>query len=279
MNNNNLALHHFTVDHLTAPVMLDAAAQAGCAGVCVFVECPDVSGRPMFPKVEPEMVSEFRRLTQSAGVQVTNIEFFPLHGDTSIESYERALATGAELGARLAVTHIHDVEYHRALDTFGRFSELAEQYSLSLGLEFMGLTPGCRTLDRAQAFVVDCGRANVGIGVDALHLYLTGSVAKDLQQLNPEHIAYAQLCDTPVLYEASIVDDPQRYIDLAFSRTMPGEGMIDLDSFVQALPVNTPFDIEVPRAQKEGESATDYVHRAVLASQRLFECSQEIATQ
>lgn len=221
----------------------------------------------MFPMVTDANKQHFKSLLAEYDVAVTNIEFFQLLENSDVAGFEPALALGAELGARLAVTHIHDPERDRALQSFSRLAELAGQYGISLGLEFMGLTPGCRSLQEALWFVRQCSCDNTGVGIDALHLYLTGGEAAELLDVDPQDIAYAQLCDTRAARESTVIDEA-RYIELAFARNAPGDGVIDLQGFIRNLPANTWFDIEVPypgRVQA-GVSAQDYAARIVDAT-------------
>ena len=273
MKISNLDLHHFSLFDVTPDLLVPAAAGAGCQNVCIFVQCPgDDQGKPLFPLVDNSNKLHFKSLLQDFDIGVSNIEFFQLHDHTDITEYERALVLGAELGASLAVTHIHDIQRSRALDTFTEFSELAARYDIRLGLEFMGLTPGCRSLDEALWFVRQSARRNVGVGVDALHLHLTGGAATDLIGIEPGAIAYAQLCDTAATFDPAIISDEARYIELAFARQLPGEGIIDLPAFVQHLPANTPVDIEIPYPDREahGENPGQYARRIVQATRALL---------
>lgn len=274
MKINDLALHHFSLFDVTPELLVPAAAEAGYSAVCVFVQCPiDEQGKPLFSQLDDSNKQHFKSLLQDFAIGVTNIEFFPLHEHTRIAEYERALALGAELGASLAVTHIHDTQRSRALETFGEFSDLAAQYQIKLGLEFMGLTPGCKSLAEALWFVRQSGRPNVGVGVDALHLHLTGGAVTDLIGIEPAAIAYAQLCDTRAAFDPAMMTDEARYIELAFARDLPGEGIIDLPAFVQHLPDATPVDIEVPcpDRQSNGESPAQYAGRIIQATRALLQ--------
>ncbi|MFA7555611.1 MAG: sugar phosphate isomerase/epimerase [Spongiibacteraceae bacterium] len=273
MKINDLALHHFSLFDVTPDLLLSAAAEAGFSRVCIFAQCPpSEQDKSLFSFVDDSNKQHFKSLLQDFAIKVSNIEFFQLHEDTCVAEFERALALGAELGASLAVTHIHDTQRSRALDTSSEFSDLAARYDIKLGLEFMGLTPGCRNLDEALWFVRQSGRRNVGVGVDALHLHLTGGVATDLIDIEPTAIAYAQLCDTHAVFDPALIADEARYLELAFARQLPGEGIIDLPAFVQYLPADTPVDIEVPYPDRDSNSETpaQYARRIMQATRVLL---------
>jgi len=265
-----LALHHFTLCDVSPLELVPIAAEVGCAGVCLFVESPPGFG---FPLVTPAMRGELLARLRDHGVRVTNLEFFSLTEAVDLEGFRPALALGAELGARLAVTHIHDPDPLRATDCLGRFAELAGEYGLQLGLEFMALTPGCTSLAAAAGFVERVGRANLGIGVDALHLARTGGTPAEVAALAPGLIAYAQLCDGPLLPAGVDALAPARYVEEAFNRLPPGQGVFPLEELLRALPPAAAVDVEVPmpRLAAQGVSAVQRARLAVEGARNLVD--------
>jgi sugar phosphate isomerase/epimerase len=271
-----LALHHFTIADTSPLELVEIAARAGCDAVCIFVDSPQepapgqAISRPLFPVVTDAMQREFAGRLKDFGVAVTNIEFFPLAPETDLDVFRDKLALGAELGARLAVTHIHDPDPARATDTLARFGELAAGYELQVGLEFMGLSPACGDLHTAVGYVRDAGQANIGIAIDALHLYLTGGTAADVAALDESLIAYAQLCDSPAYAPEALPLETDRYLEAAFERQVPGEGSLALGDLVGALPGDTFYDVEVPlpTLAKQGVSALERARLAVQGARR-----------
>lgn len=257
-----LALHHFTLCDVSPLELVPIAAEADCDGVCLFVESPPGFG---FPLVTPGMRGELRARLREHQVRVTNLEFFSLTEAVDLERFRPALGLGAELGARLAVTHIHDPDPVRATDCLGRFAELAGEYGLQLGLEFMALTPGCTSLAAAAGFVRRVGCANLGIGVDALHLARSGATPAEVAALAPGMVAYAQLCDGPLLPAGIEALDPARYAEEAFDRLPPGQGVFPLAELLRALPPGAALDVEVPmpRLAAQGVSARQRARLAV----------------
>jgi len=274
-----LALHHFTLFDLAPEELVPIAAETGCDGVCIFVESPadpapgQNVGKPRFPVVARERGKAFRSLCRDHGVRVRNLEFFPLGPEPDFERYRASLAFGAELGGRLAVTHLYDDDDDRAAAHLSRFAGLAAEFGLAVGLEFMGLSPACSTLQRARYFVGRAGNDNLGIGVDFLHAHLTGAVPADLAGIPAREIAYAQCCDTATPYSPDIAGSVERYLPLAFERLVPGAGVIPVRALVDALPPATPFDVEVPSPgyNERGLSALDHARAAVAATVRLFQ--------
>jgi len=273
-----LALHHFTLFDVSPFELVPIAANVGCGAVCIFVNSPDdpAPGQEIekinFPLVTHGNKSRFIALLADHGVRVTNLEFFPLGAKTDVGAYREKLDLGAELGARLAVTHIYDTERERALERLVVFANIAAEFELSLGLEFMGLSPGCPTLETAVEFVRRAKMDNIGIGADAIHLHLTGGQMADLAKVPAEYIAYAQLCDTRSVFDAEVACKPDRYLPLVCEREIPGNGLLPLQEFIRALPKNTHYDVEVPwpSRQAHGISPEAHARRAVEAARNFW---------
>jgi sugar phosphate isomerase/epimerase len=274
-----LALHHFTLSDISPFELVPIAAQVGCDAVCIFVNsdpAPDAapgSGKTLFPVITAATRAGFKSLLRDCGVRVTNIEYFPLEAHTDPDSFRASLELGAELGARLAVTHIHNPDRERALAQLVQFAGIAAEYELRLGLEFMGLTPACATLQQALDFVQRAAQPNVGLGIDAIHLHLTGGSPAQLGAVSADCIGYAQLCDSVHPFDPAVAADPARYLPQVFTRSAAGEGVIALDELVQQLPADTWFDVEVPWPQRrqQGVSALDHARHAVAATRALLQ--------
>ena len=269
-----LALHHTTVLQCSPPELVSIAAELGCDGVCVFVHAPTNpgAGRPAFPRVTPAMLPEMRARLRDTGVKVTNLEYFPLTANVALQDYRAALELGAELGAQRAVVHLHDIEVNRGSDSLARFADMALECGLAVGLEFVGLSTGCPNLVRALQLVERAGRANLGVGVDALHLQRTGGSPADLAGVDARLLSYAQLCDGPALADPGQALDHTRYVAEVFNRLAPGEGVFPLKELIQALPPDIPCDVEVPalRLIKAGVAPIEHARRAVMGARQVL---------
>jgi sugar phosphate isomerase/epimerase len=270
-----LGLHQITAIEAPPPELVSIAAKSGCQAVCVFVESPliDHGGRtsPLFPTVGHENCQPFKERLVRHGITVWNVEYFPLEAETDIGAYQPAIALGAELGAARLVTHVHDTNEQRACDSLGRLCDLAATEGLAVGLEFMGLSPGCNSLAKARRLFEAVAAANLGIAVDALHMVRTGSPIEEVAALPPHIFAYAQLCDGTHL---ELLSD---YLPEAMDRLAPGEGVFPLREFLRALPPDIPIDVEVPseRLRKSGVPPLERVLAAVEASRILLNGADE----
>ena len=269
-----LALHQITTMEASPVELVAIASEVGCRKVCIFthvpaVGLPDRRGTATFPLVTEASKAPMLARLRECGVSVANIEFFPIAADVPVEHYRAAFALGAQLGAERAVTHVHDAVDTRAIDTLGRLADLAAEYRLGLGLEFMGLTPACNSIARAAWFVDQVARANVGIAVDALHLVRTGGTPADVAALPARSFSYAQICDGRGLHRSA------DYLPEALDRMMPGDGDFPLAAIIEALPQATALDVEVPSVKlaDAGVPALERAREAVRRTRALIESS------
>lgn len=262
------ALHHLTVRTAAPEDLPGLAAAAGFQEVCLFTHVPAVTltggggGSAPFPLVTQQNALAVAAALRAHGIGVVNCEYFPVSATVPVSAYREALALGAGLGARRAVAHIHDPDQSRAVDRLGQLADLAAEYGLALGLEFMGLSPACNSIAKAAWYAQQVRRPNLGIAIDALHLIRTGGSAADIRALPGDLIAYAQLCDGGNLARST------DYRAEALDRLMPGEGAFPLAEILHALPLTADLDVEVPCAA--AHSPLDQAIRAHTATARLL---------
>lgn len=246
--------------------MIDFASQADLQSVCLFTATPiNLDGSPMFPIVSPAEKIEIRSRLSDHNITVTNAEYFPVATGIDVRNYQMPLELAAELGAKRAVTHVHEAQSTRAEDQLGQLCEIAANLGLEVGLEFTGFAKGCDSLEQAAALRGKMAQDNLTIAVDALHFFRTGGTIEALTAIDPETIGYAQICDGPNL-EAT--DD---YLEEAMSRMIPGEGVFPLREFLGALGEHVDLDIEVPcTILPPNCSSEKWAKQAVAASRNLL---------
>lgn len=74
------------------------------------------------------------------------------------------------------------------------------------------------------------------------HRVRSGAGAADIAKLEPNLIAYAQLCDAPLISRLGSCADEAK-----FERMVPGTGELPLRAIVAALPKDIVIGIEVPQ--------------------------------
>jgi sugar phosphate isomerase/epimerase len=117
-----------------------------------------------------------------------------------------------------------------------RFSESAKilaQYDVRLGLEFLGPLHIRKQfphefiwrMPEMLEFAKECG-PNVGLLLDAWHWHHAGATTQDIISAGKENIVHVHFDDAPNLPPEQIRDN---------ERLLPGEGVINLVGFLQAL--------------------------------------------
>jgi sugar phosphate isomerase/epimerase len=161
-----------------------------------------------------------------------------------LEALPRLAALGRDLGCPRTATwcppsspdrpFAENFDWHVA--RFRPIAEVLKTHDCRLGLEFIGpqsLRPPDRyafiyTLEGMMALIEAIGTGNVGLLLDAWHLYTSGGTLDDLDKIGAEDIVTVHVNDAPagVAFE--------EYID--HDRRLPLEtGVIDLPGFMQKL--------------------------------------------
>jgi sugar phosphate isomerase/epimerase len=120
-----------------------------------------------------------------------------------------------------------------------RFRPIAEALAPSgcrIGLEFIGPKtfqaqfryPFLRTMKQMRQLIGEIGYANVGLLVDAWHVYTSNGSNDDVARLRPEQVVVVHVNDAPAGIAIDEQDDHTRRLPLA-------TGVIDLAGFMGAL--------------------------------------------
>ena len=264
-----IILHQLNAVGLSPTEFVRIAAEHDCRIVTMFAYdggrvLPRSNSGLTYPTpLAADMKQQMRQTLDDHGVTLDGIEFFPLTADVDLGLYKPALALGAELGAKRAVTHVFIKEDTRVVERLGEFCDLAEAQGLKVTSEFCPLTPGNPSLARATWLVDQVGRDSFGIGVDALHVVRSGATAADLAKLAPRYFGIVQICDAHGTHVSS------DYIKDVHNREVPGKGDLPLHDLLSAVPAAQPIEVEVPAAHRRAAGVTAAEHvRDVLSGAR-----------
>ncbi len=116
---------------------------------------------------------------------------------------------------------------------FTRCAQVLAKSGVRLGLEFLGPLQFRKLfkyefiwrMNEMLEFAKECG-PNVGLLLDAWHWHLSGATTEDIIHAGRERIVHIHFDDAPNLPPEQIRDD---------HRLLPGEGVINLTGFLQAL--------------------------------------------
>jgi sugar phosphate isomerase/epimerase len=238
-----VSLASLTLDYMSPPDIVSAAAEAGFAWVSLHITGPSRPGDSAYDMLgDTPLVRTTRRRLADTGLSVLDVEALKIRPDTLVREYESFFETAARLGARNAQAMSLDPDEARAADTFAAICELAAAYGLRVALEFTVLSE-VRSVGQAVRLVRRTARPEAGILLDSLHFSRSGGRLDDLLPSDWDRFFYVQLCDAP----ASIPTEPGLLLQEATSdRLFPGRGELDLKGLLEALPPDIPISVECP---------------------------------
>jgi sugar phosphate isomerase/epimerase len=255
-------LDHLTLLDVAPPDFVSVAAQAGfqTVGLRISPVTPGEEAWPMFPG--SPMLAETVRRCAGTGVAVLDVEVIRLGPAPDLPGYELVFETAAELGARHINTMCEDPDLGRFSDHFSALVRMALPYQVQPVIEFMAFRP-VRTL--ADAVTIVRHSDGGGLLVDALHVQRCGVDIAELASVDPELLAYLQLCDAPAAppsgppapggppggQRRSSDDDGPR--EARTRRLLPGEGELPLSELLRAMPASVPVSVEAPNLSVRGE--------------------------
>ncbi|GBG07965.1 xylose isomerase [Paenibacillus agaridevorans] len=113
-------------------------------------------------------------------------------------------------------------------------ADILGAYGIRLGLEFVGswhlrtqwANPFLWTMDDTLDWIETIGAHNVGLLIDSYHWHTNGMTTDDLLKLKPAYIVHVHINDAKAGPIENLLDGDRLY---------PGEGVINLHGFLQAL--------------------------------------------
>jgi len=238
-----VSLAHLTVIDAGPIELIEAAAAGGFESIGLRIVAPTPSDTivPVIG-VEP-MLREIERRLADTAITILDIEAIWIAPHTDASAFGAIVDTGARLGAQFVLAIGNDPEPARQRDTFARLAESARTVGLRAVMEFI---PYCqvRTLAQARTLVREAGVPGAAVVVDALHLVRSGGSVGDLAGLTADDVPYLQLCDaraTPPPIEGLRAE-------ARGDRLYPGDGALDVQGLLRALPASLPISVEAPCA-------------------------------
>jgi sugar phosphate isomerase/epimerase len=158
----------------------------------------------------------------------------------SLEKVQQASEFAAAIGCPRMMTYIMPSsdtpkdELRRIYkDRFTESARILRKSGVRLGLEFLGPLHLRKQfkyefiwrMDEMLEFAKECGE-NVGLTLDSWHWHHAGATTKDIREAGRERIVHVHFNDAPNLPAEQIRDN---------ERLLPGEGVINLTGFLQAL--------------------------------------------
>jgi sugar phosphate isomerase/epimerase len=252
------------------------AADLGCH--CIAAQLQSRTDIPLpYPawslKTDLALRREFKAVLRDRGIALHQGEGTCIRPGADIRAHERDLDLFAELGAERVATISMDPDLGRTYAQLALLAEMAEARGLKTATLEFAPTLAIATLAAALAAIRAVGKPHLKILIDSMHLYRSGSTAKDLAAVPADFIAFAQICD------ARLSPPPGAdYVRQAQTeRLVPGTGDIPLRDVIQALPEDITLGLEVPMmsAAMAGKGPRERLAPCVAALRGLLEqCSR-----
>lgn len=263
-------MKQFSLAYLTVPGInpLDQIAMAKDAGFD-FVSLRTIPmGLPGEPPVclerDPDMVGAIGQKLRDTGMKMLDIELVRVREDLPSD-YRGAFEQGAKLGATQVLSSVWTKDYAFAVDRLGMICEQANQFGLTINLEFP-VVSGLTTLADTVKIQDKVNASNLKILMDMIYVYWDKVTPEDIRALEPERFGLIHLCDCPKEMNTEFVQVVRE------GRAYCGEGVVDLAGLLKALPDN-PCSIELPNTQRIAElGAAGHVARCLETAKAY--CSQ-----
>lgn len=241
---HRLSAAHLSAITLPPPDFIHAAADAGFSGVGLRLlrVTGDSPGYPLM--ADPAALRATRAAMRATGLAVRDIEFVRITPQIDIAGLAPMLDAGADLGARHLIAAPYDDDLSRLADGLGDLSALAASRQIGVVLEFFPWTvvPDLATCWR----VVQQAGPEIGILVDSLHFDRSDPDHALLASIPSARLPFAHLCDAPRL---PVYGSQDLLHTARAERLPPGQGEIELDRFIEALPKDIDLSLEVPMTQ------------------------------
>jgi sugar phosphate isomerase/epimerase len=248
---------------------VDLAADLGCRHISTAVQGQQLLplGYPPFSlKEDAALRKDLLAAMNHRGVTISLGDGFLVLPGAEMSAFCTDLDALAELGIPRINTVSLDPDRSRTFDQFAELTEIAAERGIQTNVE---PTPGLIVGDLGTALAArkHVGHNDFQILIDTMHLVRSGSSAADLAAVDPQHIGYAQLCDTTLQPRAD------NYMKEAmYERMVPGEGELPLRDILAALPADIVIELEIPQRSMAlaGVSPIDRLRPCVEAARRLL---------
>ena len=249
-----VGIDHLTMLDVSPPELVTIAKEAGFDSVSPRVAASTPGEEPWPMTAGSPMLEETVRRLDDTGIRVLAVEVLRIDPDTTRDDYERALESGARLGARYVTVNSYDPDIERASETFSALTAAARPYGLRPLIEPIVYTQ-VSNLDEAVYIAERSGGGEILL--DTLHFQRYDGRLEQLRSVDPRLLSYVQLCDAPLtppsglprphrLPRGQSTDGTDLQLESRAMRLLPGDGELPLEDFLATLPESIPVSVEAP---------------------------------
>ncbi len=259
----------FSLAYLTTPGIdpveqIKIARQAGYDFVSLRTIPMGQQGEPQVHlESDPALMEQVRQTLKDCGMKLFDIELLRIREDLPAD-YRPAFEKGAELGATQVLTSVWTKDLSFAVDRYGAFCEQAAQFGLTLNLEFP-IVSELTSMEGALALQDQVGAPNLKILMDMIYVHKTGVTPEDIRAVDPSRFGVIHLCDWP-----ADMAGRQDVEVVRGGRSYCGEGVVDLEGILKALPENV-CSLELPNLKEiERRGRAGHAARCLETAKALF---------
>jgi sugar phosphate isomerase/epimerase len=190
--------------------------------------------------LETRSLRELKEIFDDNGLKHLELEFlmdwFLDHDDERRQASDEIRELLFDAAGALDAHHIKvgnipgtPAEISRLTESFGELcSEAALHTDATIVYEFMPFDTNVRSVDAALAVVEGAGAENGGIAIDTWHMSKLDIQPDELRRIPLEYLSWVELSD-------GMLDDMDDLVDETVNhRALPGEGELDLRSYIEA---------------------------------------------
>lgn len=260
------SLAHLTVLESPPPEMTYLAARAGYDYVSFRSIYMGLPGEPNYDlATNKQMFQDTKKALAETGIKLLDIELARIFDGMNPYDYEPAMEAAAELGAKHVLSSIWTDDRNFAIENFAKVCEIAEQYHLTVELEFVPIA-SVNNLQGALDVLKTVNKKNAGLMIDIHHFHRAGNKVEQLDEVPKEWFRYVHICDASLEIPKTkeemtrIIREERLYI---------GEGGIDIHSIVSRIP-QVPYSIELPNIKRSRQLGMEEFARRCLQSAKAY---------
>lgn len=227
-----LVLAHFSIRDTSFEQRCAAVAGAGFDGFGLYL------GEYSRQRAAGRSDADLLAIIAEHGTRVVEVEALPFFVVEPLDTFVHLVATFRPERVQVVPPFRGDVDRAEAAVWLAALADRVAPFGTTVAIEFLPFTPIATAADAAE-LVDRAGRANIGLCVDAWHVF-RGDGLLSLVGLDPDLVTVIQFDDGPL---DPVLDD---YVqDCLHHREVPGDGEFDLRGLLALLPADAPISVEV----------------------------------
>jgi len=261
-----LTLGFLSLGAQAAPMdVLAAAAEAGFGAVGLRISGRNPGDPWPGPGAEGDGFEQIRARAVALSIRVSSISGYYISEKTSLSHLLSNVEAARRIGAPLISQGCFEPDLARVAELLRDYARAAADAGVRIALEFMPMSM-LKTIADTQGVIADSGAANAGLLIDSLHLARSGVGAAEVRALDPESIYLTQLCDAPAVRAPATT----LFDEAMLGRMYLGDGGLDLEGVVAALPPDAEIELETPVVADTALPPAERARRAAKKAEAFF---------